>query len=441
MSDRKSPRRPSVLSSLARSLSSSPRPSRRGGKSMGGGGGGIWRYVAAAVGGLTAGAGAAHLLYSQGHKVGVELRPERPEPLPPKPPTPEDYEAKEPGRGRMARRPEHIPHRGWSDIVWRTGGSYFGDRVGFLAGGVTFFTLLSLFPLLGTFVTLYGLFADPSDAWGRLNVLYALLPSSIAEFLGGEMQRLAQNSNSQLTFTLIWTLALSLWTANGAVKVLFYGLNVAYHEIEMRNLVRYNLICMGFTVGAIFAVLLTSVLVVGVPVVVRLFGLEEEWGLIAPLRWPLLLAGYIAALTVIYRYGPCRQRARWRWVTPGAIFAAVLSLTVSFLFSWYLSNFVRTDSYGPLAAMMGFLLWTWLSVQVILMGAELNAEIEHQTAVDTTTGKPLPIGERGAKVADSIGARRGNPAALAFTQRQAERVADRLRGRQNRKAAERVATE
>ncbi|WP_425985504.1 YihY/virulence factor BrkB family protein [Brevundimonas sp. TWP1-2-1b1] len=441
MSDRKSPRRPSVLSSLARSLSSSPRPSRRGGKSMGGGGGGIWRYVAAAVGGLTAGAGAAHLLYSQGHKVGVELRPERPEPLPPKPPTPEDYEAKEPGRGRMARRPEHIPHRGWSDIVWRTGGSYFGDRVGFLAGGVTFFTLLSLFPLLGTFVTLYGLFADPSDAWGRLNVLYALLPSSIAEFLGGEMQRLAQNSNSQLTFTLIWTLALSLWTANGAVKVLFYGLNVAYHEIEMRNLVRYNLICMGFTVGAIFAVLLTSVLVVGVPVVVRLFGLEEEWGVIALLRWPLLLAGYIAALTVIYRFGPCRQRARWRWVTPGAIFAAVLSLTVSFLFSWYLNNFVRTDSYGPLAAMMGFLLWTWLSVQVILMGAELNAEIEHQTAVDTTTGKPLPIGERGAKVADSIGARRGNPAALAFTQRQAERVADRFRNRQNRKAVEAASKE
>ena len=187
--------------------------------------------------------------------------------------------------------------------------------------------------------------------------------------------------------------------------------------------------------GAILAVLLTSVLVVGVPVVVRLFGLEEEWGLIAPLRWPLLLVGYVAALTVIYRYGPCRQRARWRWVTPGAIFAAVLSLTVSFLFSWYLSNFVRTDSYGPLAAMMGFLLWTWLSVQVILMGAELNAEIEHQTAVDTTIGKPLPIGERGAKVADSIAPRRGNPAALAFTQRHAEMMADRIMRRPNRHAA------
>ncbi len=425
-------RRPSRLAPLRNLFARAPAPVERGR---------VWKFLAAAAGGLAAGAGAAHLLYSQGHKVGVELRAPRPEPLPPKVPTPEDYEAKEPGRGRMAKRPEHIPHKGWVDIAWRTGGSYFGDRVGFVAGGVTFFTLLSLFPLLGTFVTLYGLFADPADAWARLQFLYALLPSSIAEFLGGEMQRLAANSNSQLTFTLIWTLALSLWTANGAVKVLFYGLNVAYHEVEKRNIVRYNLICMVFTVGAIVAVLLSSALVVGVPVVVRLFGLEEEWGLIAPLRWPLLLVGYVAALTVIYRFGPCRQRARWRWVTPGAIFAAVLSLTVSFLFSWYLSHFVRTDSYGPLAAMMGFLLWTWLSVQVILMGAELNAEIEHQTAVDTTTGLPLPMGERGAKVADSVGARRGNPAALAFTQRQAERVADRLRGRQNRKAAERVATE
>ncbi|WP_292123419.1 YihY/virulence factor BrkB family protein, partial [Brevundimonas sp.] len=362
-------------------------------------------------------------------------------PTPPAPPTPQDYETKEPGRGRLAARPEHIPRKGWTDILWRTGGSYFGDRVGFVAGGVTFFTLLSLFPLLGSFVTLYGLFADPADAWSRLQLLYGVMPDSIAQFLGGEMQRLAENSSGQLTFTLIWTLALSLWTANGAVKVLFYGLNIAYHEVERRNIVRYNLLCMGFTVGALAALLLTSLLVVGVPVVVRLFGLQEEWGLLALLRWPLLLVGYVAALTLIYRFGPCRQKARWRWLTPGAIFAAVLSLTVSFVFSWYLTNFVRTDSYGPLAAIMGFLLWTWLSVQVILMGAELNAEIEHQTAVDTTTGRAMPIGERGAQVADSIGARRGNPAALAFTQRHAEAVADALMRRRNRRERDQAATE
>lgn len=430
--------KPSAAAALRRLIAA--RPQGRRGRPAGGLGR-LWKFVAATAGGLAAGAGAAHLLYTQGHKVGLELRPPRPEPAPPAPPTPEDYDLKEPGRGRLAKRPEQIPHKGWSDILWRTGASYFGDRVGFVAGGVTFFTLLSLFPLLGTFVTLYGLFADPADAWSRLQFLYGVMPSSIAAFLGGEMERLAANSNGQLTFTLIWTLALSLWTANGAVKVLFYGLNIAYHEVERRNIVRYNLLCMGFTLGAVAAVLFSSLLVVGVPVVVGLFGLQEEWGLLALLRWPLLLVGYVAALTLIYRFGPCRQKARWRWLTPGAIFAAVVSLTVSFVFSWYLTNFVRTDSYGPLAAMMGFLLWTWLSVQVILMGAELNAEIEHQTALDTTTGKAMPIGERGAKVADSIGAKRGNPAALAFTQRHAEAVADRLMRRRDRREREAAAKE
>ncbi|WP_244999562.1 YihY/virulence factor BrkB family protein [Brevundimonas nasdae] len=416
-------------SDLLRRLVSRP---RSGGRKRGGPDS-LWRFIAAAAGGLAAGAGAAHLLYTQGHKVGVDLRQERPPAPPPAPPTPEDFDAEEPGRGRMAQRPEHIPRKGWTDILWRAVSSYFGDRVGFVAGGVTFFTLLSLFPLMGSFVTLYGLFANPADAWGRLHFLYSILPDSIAEFLGAQMQRLAENSNGQLTFTLIWTLLLSLWTANGAVKMLFYGINVAYHEVEKRNIVRYNLLCMGFTVGGLMAVLVSSGLVVGVPVVVKLFGLEEEWGLFAPLRWPILLVGYVAALTLIYRLAPCREKARWRWLTPGAIFAAVVSVTLSFVFSWYLNNFVRTDSYGPLAAIMGFLLWTWLSVQVILMGAALNAEIEHQTAVDTTTGKAKPIGERGAKVADGVGARRKNPAALAYTQRQAAAVAQRLRARRRQR--------
>ncbi|WP_439470896.1 YihY/virulence factor BrkB family protein [Brevundimonas sp.] len=387
---------------------------------------GLWGVAGAIVGGLAAGAGAAHLLYTRGHKFGVELRPQRPEPLPPAPPTPEDFEAKEPGRGRMARRPEHIPHKGWTDIFWRVGAAYFGDRVGFVAGGVTFFVVLSLFPTLAAFVTIYGLFADPNDAWDRLQFLYSVLPAGVAEFLGAEMQRLAENTNTQLTFTLGWTLALSLWTANGAIKVLFYGLNIAYHEVERRNIVRYNLICMAFTVSGLLAVLVGAGMVVGVPVVLDVLGLTDEWAYLTPFRWPLLLLIYMAALTVIYRVGPCRQRARWRWLTPGAIFAALLSLGLSLGFSWYLATFVRTASYGPLAAMMGFLLWTWLTVQIIIMGAELNAEIEHQTAIDTTTGDARAIGDRGAVVADTVGPRRGNPAALAFTLKHAESLSDRL---------------
>ena len=394
---------------------------------------GVWRLLASVAGGLAAGAGAAHLLYTRGHKFGVELRPARPDILPPAPPQPHDFDAKEPGRGRLAEHPHHIPRKGWTDIVWRVAMGYFGDRVGFVAGGVTFFILLSLFPTLAAFVTIYGLFADPADAWGRLSFLYAFLPANVVQFLGDEMARLAGNSNSQLTFTLVWTLALSLWIANNGIKTLFYGLNLAYHEVEKRNIVTYNLLCMAFTVSGLLAVMISAGLVVGVPIFLALFGLADEWAYLAPLRWPLLFVGYAAALTLIYRTGPCRARARWRWLTPGAVFAAVLSVALSFVFSWYLTNFVRTDSYGPLAAIMGFLLWTWLSVQIILMGAKLNAEIEHQTALDTTTGEPAPLGERGAVMADSVGPRRGNPAALAFTLKHAEAMADRVLKRKVRR--------
>lgn len=393
---------------------------------------GPWAWIAAVAGGLAAGAGAAHLAYRHGHRVGLDLRAVRPEPEPPPAPTPQDFDAREPGRGRLATRPEQIPRKGWTDILWRWGASYFGDRVGFVAGGVTFFVLLSLFPTLAALVTIYGLFADPTDAAQRLYFLYGVLPPGVADFIGGEMQRLAQDSTGVLTFTLAWTLLLSLWTANGAVKMLFYGLNVAYHEVERRNIVRYNLLCMGFTISGLVGVLVAAALVVGVPVVLGVLGLAEEWAHLAPLRWPLLLLVYGAALTVAYRFGPCRAKARWRWLTPGAILAALLSVGLSLAFSWYLQTFVRTASYGPLAAMMGFLLWTWLSVQIVLMGAELNAEIEHQTAMDTTTGDPAALGERGAVVADTVGPRRGNPAALAFTMRHAEALSDRLLKRRTR---------
>lgn len=389
----------------------------------------VWALIGTAAAGLAAGAAASHLI-----RRGKVIAPPPPEPeLAPL--TPEDYEAREPGRGRCADRPGHIPRKGWTDIFWRLGASYFGDRVGFVAGGVTFFVALSLFPTLGALVTVYGLFADPAEAAARLQLLYSVLPPGVAGFLAEEMQRLAENSNTELTFTLVWTLVLSLWTANGAVKTLFYGLNVAYHEVEKRNIVNYNLICMAFTVSGLLAVLATAALVVGLPIALGVFGLAEEWAHLAPLRWPVLLAVYVATLTVVYRIGPCRARARWRWLTPGAIFAGLLSLILSLGFSWYLQTFVRTASYGPLTAMMGFLIWTWLTVQIVLMGAELNAEIEHQTAVDTTTGEALPLGERGAVVADTLGAKRGNPAALAFTLRHAEALSDRLLKRRIRRDA------
>lgn len=392
----------------------------------------LWlRYLGAAGGGLTAGATAAHLLYTQGYRIGLDLRQYRPDAVADDE-SPESYDRAEPGRGRLATSPLQIPFRGWVDILWRTGVGFFGDRVSFVAGGITFFMLLALFPAIGAFVTIYGLFANPADAWGRLDFIYELLPANVAEFLGNEMARLASGSTGQLTFTLIWTLLLSLWAANGGVKTLFYGLNLAYHEVEKRHIVKYNLLCMACTVSALLAVMLVSLLVVGVPVVIALFGLQEEWAFLSPLRWPILFVLYVGFLNLVYRIGPSRTSPRWRWLTPGATVAAILGLLVSLLFSWFLTNFVRTDSYGPLSAAMGFLLWTWISLQVVLMGARLNAEIEHQTAMDTTVGPDKPIGERGAVMADSVGARRGNPAALAFTLKYAESIGSKVIRRRRR---------
>jgi len=384
-------------------------------------------FGAAALAGLAAGAGAIHLLHQRGKGVLEAPLPQLiPEPEPPPVMKPEDYDARDPGRGRLAERPHHIPWKGWIDILYRTAAAYFGDRVGFVAGGVTFFMVLSLFPTIGAFVTIYGLFADPFAAWQRLSFLYSVLPAGVAAFIGEQMQRLAEANKGGLSFTLIWTLLLSLWTANGGIKTLFYGLNIAYHEVEKRNIVRYNLTCFIFTLGGIFAVMSVAALVVGVPVVLGLFGLEGRWAELAPLRWPLLFVAYVGAMVLIYRYGPCRARARWHWLTVGALVAGAFSLILSLGFSWYLQTFVRPDTYGPLAAVMGFLIWTWLSVQIILMGAELNAEIEHQTAIDTTRGQAKPLGRRGAVVADTVGARRGTPAALSFTQRHAEALADKV---------------
>lgn len=374
--------------------------------------------LSAGLAAVAMGAGAAHLLHTRGRPgrrraglaPGVATEAAHAQLSP----------GQEPGRGRVAAGPRQIPLTGWLDILWRWVGGYLGERVGFVAGGVTFFIILALFPAFGAFVTLYGLFADPAEAWARLQFLYGVFPPTVAEFLGAQMQRLAENSTGELTFTLVWTLLLSLWLANNGVKTLFHGLNIAYREQEKRNLLSYNLLGFAFTLSGMAALLVTTGLVVGAPVALNVFGLAEEWAQLAPLRFVPLLGLYIVALTLLYRYGPCRAHARWRWIMPGAVLAALASLALSGGFSWYLQTFIRTDTYGPLAAVMGFLLWTWLSVQLILMGAAFNAAIEHQTTVDTTTGPPEPLGRRGAVMADTVGARRVPVEAVEAARRRLE---------------------
>jgi membrane protein len=201
-------------------------------------------------------------------------------------------------------------------------------------------------------------------------------------------------------------LGVSLWSANAGMKALFDALNIVYDEDEKRGFIALNLRSLAFTLGAVVFILIALAGIIVVPVVLAFVGLANstEW-LLAIARWPVLLVGITLGLALIYRYGPSRDQAKWKWVTPGSIVAAVLWLAVSMLFSWYAANFGSyNETYGSLGAVIGFMTWIWLSSIIVLLGAEINAEMEHQTAKDTTKGPDRPMGARGATMADNLGA-------------------------------------
>jgi membrane protein len=312
-------------------------------------------------------------------------------------------------RGRDAGRPTAIPLEGWIDIVWRTAREIRDDDILSIARSVAFSGLLALFPMLAVFVSLYGLFADPILAQGQLAVLAGFVPAAGLKILGDQMVRLAAAGHAELSLTFLGGLLLSIWSANGGMKALFRGLNVAYDEREKRGFLRRNLLSFGFTLGALAFLVIASGVVIGAPVVLRALRVDPDLIPFAWLRWPALVGTLMVSLALLYRLGPSRERARWRWISVGSVAAAIAWIAGSALFSWYLTNIADYDAaYGPLGALFGFMVWLWLSAVVVLCGAELNAEMEHQTAMDSTTGTPAPMGRRGATMADTLGApRRG----------------------------------
>ncbi len=347
---------------------------------------------------------------------------------------PASFERLEPGRGRAATRPTQIPRAGWKDIFWRVWNGFGGDRLGATAAGVAFYVLLGVFPGISAFVSLYGLFFDPAGVNQQLDVLTGVLPSDALQILREQVTRIAGAPSPGLSLAFAVSLMLALWSANGAVKALFDGLNVAYHETEKRNIVTMNLVTLAFTAGGILFILTVVSAVVVAPIVLSVVGYQGAARL-EGFRWPALFVFISFVLAMVYRYGPSRQRAQWRWVTWGSVAAALVWMGASALFSWYLTNFGNYQAtYGSLGAFAGFMVWTWLSVLIVLLGAELNAAMEHQTAHDTTTGDALPLGERGALVADTVGPKQGSPAAARYTLNAAQELSRKLLKRQAREA-------
>lgn len=312
-------------------------------------------------------------------------------------------------RGRLAAAPSEIPLRGWKDILLRVYDNISEHRVLALAAGMTYYSLLAIFPALAALVAIYGLFSDPSSIAKHLDQVSGFLPGGALDVAREQLTRVASRGNQTLGLTFAIGLAISLWSANTAMKSLFDTLNIVYGEKEKRGFVKLNAASLAFTLAGIAFVLVALGAVVVLPVVLNFVGLSEAADLLVRIvRWPTMFVVVALALALIYRFGPSREAPRWRWITWGSAVATVLWLGASALFSWYAANFGKfNETYGSLGAAIGFMTWLWISAIVTLIGAELDAEMEHQTAHDTTTGFEKPMGARGARMADTVGAASG----------------------------------
>jgi membrane protein len=312
------------------------------------------------------------------------------------------------GRGRDADRPSEIPPAGWWDVGWRVWQEVGEDRVLLIAAGATFYLLLALFPALAAFVSLYGFVADPVTVADHVSHLGGLLPSAGVDIIRSQLQALASQDQQDLGIGLFTGLAIALWSANNGIKALFEAINVAHEETEKRGFVKLNLISLAFTLGALL-IAIGLILAVGVVPAVLAYLRLGAWTetLIAVARWPVLLIAILTGISLIYRFGPSRRAPKWRWLSWGAVIATVVWIAASWGFSYYLQNFADYNAtYGSLGAVIGLMMWTWISVIILIVGAEINAEMEHQTARDSTIGdRDKPMGERGAVMADTLGKR------------------------------------
>jgi membrane protein len=308
-------------------------------------------------------------------------------------------------RGRMAATPSEIPAKGWKDILLRVYGDISDHRILALAAGMTYYTILAIFPALAALVAIYGLFSNPASIAQHLDQLGGFLPGGAIEVAREQLTSVASKGGQTLGWTFVIGLAISLWSANAAMKSLFDTLNIVYGEQEKRSFIKLNALSLGFTLAGIAFVLLALGAVVVVPLLLEYLGLSSFADLLVRIaRWPAMFVILTLALAIIYRFGPSRKAPRWRWITRGSVMATVLWIVASLLFSWYAEHFgTFNKTYGSLGAAIGFMTWLWISAIVVLLGAEIDAEMEHQTACDTTEGAGKPMGARGARVADTIG--------------------------------------
>jgi membrane protein len=320
----------------------------------------------------------------------------------------EDRQARR-GRGRSADKPSDISKQGWKDILWRTKDEMKKDNLSIVSAGVAFYIFLGIIPALGALISLWGFVAEPTTIQQQVDSMTGVLPPQVIEILDEQMTRLANEKSGALLATIVGIL-LAIWSGAKAMKALMNALNITYEEEETRGFIRLNLTAIALTFAGIIGFIIAIGIVVVLPTILEFIGLgSTAAAAVKILRWPLLAIFAVLGLGLLYRYGPDRDPARWRWVSWGAVAATVMWIAVSAGFSFYVSNFGNYNkTYGTLGAVVVLLLWFLISSYTVLFGAELNAEMEHQTEKDTTRGPDQPKGQRDAYVADNIGEAKRN---------------------------------
>ena len=309
--------------------------------------------------------------------------------------------------GRDAASPAEVPARGWWQILKRTWTESNNDHLDLIAAGVAFYSFLAMVPLLGAMVLTYGLVVDPADLAKHMHALTGMVPADAAKLIDEQLVAVVKTAAGKKGLGLALALALALYGAMKGAGAMVTALNVAYEQRETRGFVKSTLITAAVTLAAVL-------LAVALLLATSLTGFLEKWAgnlgdgaalAIKLAAWAATACLASAAVAALYRYAPARKHAQWRWLTPGSVIATVGLVVTALGFGFYAANFGNYNAtYGSLGAVVVLLLWLYLSAYVLLLGAEFNAELEHQTERDTTVGHEKPMGQRGAKMADEVAA-------------------------------------
>jgi len=309
-------------------------------------------------------------------------------------------------RGRFASQPHQMTWLGWRDVFWRSVSEASEDRLLSFAASVAFYALLAIVPALSVLISIYGLIGDPSGVVSQIQPFTSILPNSARDLIIEQATRLAAQPHASLSLNLIISILLAGWSANAAIKSLFDALNVIYDEREKRSFLWLNLVSLSVTFSAVIVLMLALLAIAAVPVALTFLPYNHQLAWVLTLaRWPAFYVVAVLGIAALYWIGPSRRAPKFSWVLPGATMAAAAWAITSAAFSYYVSSLGNySASYGSLATVVVSMTWLWLSAAVVLLGAQINSELEHQTLQDTTMGEPKPLGARGAVMADRVGA-------------------------------------